>query len=92
MSPSEIFTSGKWNELFNFVSHRYDYILLETADLSLYADTKELTPYADKIIAVFSADKSIQQIDKTSIQYLKNLKGKFAGSILNKVKDENLNI
>jgi len=91
LSPSEIFTSHQLRELLSFISHRYDYIIIEAAELNQYADSKELTSYVDKIVAVFSAKTDLKHADKTSIDYLKSLNGKFAGSILNKVKLENLN-
>lgn len=91
LSPSEIFTSHQLKELLSFVSHRYDYIVIEAAELNQYADSKELTSYVDKIIAVFSAKTDLKHADKASIEYLKSLNGKFAGSILNKVNSENLN-
>ena len=48
-----------------------------------YSDTKELIVFSEKIIPVFSALSVIKSVDKESIQYLKNLKGKLIGSVLN---------
>lgn len=92
LSPSEIFEAGKLKELISFLSHKYDYILIESAELNQYADTKELAPYADKVLAVFAADSQIRQIDQLSLEYLKGLNGKYGGSILNKVRMDNLSL
>jgi len=55
-----------------------------------YSDTKELTQYVDKVIAVFGAENDIKTIDKESIDYLSNLGSKFMGAILNKMDLRNL--
>jgi len=69
----------------------FDYIFLEGPPLNDFSDSKELIQYVDGVIAVFSATHIIKQIDKESIQFLKDLNGKFCGSILNKVDPENVN-
>lgn len=56
-----------------------------------YSDTRELMNYADKVITVFSAESSIDQMDRETINLLKKLDGKLIGAILNKVESYNLN-
>ena len=63
---------------------------MESAALNEYADTRELEPYADKVVAIFSAETHTNQKDEYSIKYLNALKDKFMGVILNKVDLENL--
>ena len=84
-SPSEIFSGKRFDEMINSLSSQYDYIFLEGAALNEFSDTKELVNYVGKVMAVFSADSTINQKDKESISYLKKLNGKFIGSVLNKV-------
>jgi len=70
----------------------YDYILLEGAALNEHSDSKELSKYAEGIIAVFSADTTINQLDKESIQFLNGSGDQFLGSLLNKVEEESIDI
>ncbi|QCK13876.1 tyrosine-protein kinase family protein [Mangrovivirga cuniculi] len=91
-SPSEIFSGRNFDKMLEEFKHQYDYVLLEGAALNDFPDSKELISYVDAVIPVFSADTVLKVIDKESIKYLKTLKGKLIGSILNKVKTENLKI
>lgn len=91
-SPLEIFSERNFNEMIRKVSVDYDFVFMEGAPLNDFSDTKELAEYVDKIIPVFSAGSSVNQKDNESIEYLKSLNGKLAGSILNKVKAKDLEI
>jgi len=91
-SPLEIFSERNFYEMIRKVSANYDYVFLEGAPLNDFSDTKELAEYVDKIIPVFSATSTVNQKDNESIEYLKSLNGKLAGSILNKVKLKDLEI
>jgi len=91
-SPSEIFAGKNFKDFVGELSQSYDYIFMEGASLNTYADTRELTEYVDKVITVFSAETSINEKDKNSIEFLKRLSGKkMMGAILNKLEVENLN-
>ncbi len=57
-----------------------------------FSDSRELAQYVDGVIAVFSAQHIIKQIDKQSISFFKELNGKFCGSILNMVDLKNVNV
>ena len=89
-SPAELFAQKDFQLLLEELSVHYDYIFMEAAALNEYADTRELAPYADKVIAIFSAETHINQKDEYSIKYLNALEDKFMGVILNKVDLENL--
>jgi succinoglycan biosynthesis transport protein ExoP len=91
-SPSEIFAGRDFGEMIRKLSETYDYIIMEGAALNNYSDTKELVDYADKVLTVFSADSVIKQLDRESIDYLKNLNGKFMGAVLNKINTKELAI
>ncbi len=90
-SPSEIFPEGKFISQLKEVGGQYDYVFLEGAALNQYTDSKELARYVDGIILVFAADSVIKPLDKESIAFLEKQESRFIGSILNKVKRENLN-
>jgi len=91
-SPDEILSGKNFSQLIDILSTEYDYIFLEGAALNDYSDTKELEKYVQKVIPVFSADTSIGQLDRESINYLRSLGNKLAGAILNKVELKNLKI
>lgn len=91
-SPAEILSGRDFSNLISALSESFDYILLEGAALNDYSDTKELVKYADKVVAVFSAETSIKQLDRESIYYLKSLGKKFGGAILNRVDTKNLKL
>jgi polysaccharide biosynthesis transport protein len=91
-SPAEILSGRDFSNLITMLSDSFDYVLLEGASLNEYSDTKELVKYSDKVVAVFSADSSIHNLDRESIQYFKSLGKKFGGSVLNKVYTKDLKL
>lgn len=91
-SPAEILSGRDFSNLVTVLADSFDYVLLEGAALNEYSDTKELVKYADKVIAVFSAESSIKQFDRESIQYFKSLGKKFGGAVLNRVEGKDLKL
>ncbi|HVU95083.1 MAG TPA: hypothetical protein VHE34_07670 [Puia sp.] len=84
-TPSEILPRKNLLHYLHTLTGEYDYIFLEGPPLNDFSDTRELTQYVDGVIAVFSADHVLNQIDKESLQYFRDLNGKFCGAVLNKV-------
>jgi Mrp family chromosome partitioning ATPase len=76
----------------NTLTYYFDYIFLEGPPLNDFSDSKELVQYVEGVIAVFSAQDVIKQIDRQSISFFKELNGKFSGSILNMVDLKNVNV
>lgn len=91
-SPAEILSGRDFTHLVSLLADSFDYVLMEGAALNDYSDTKELVKYADKVVGVFSADTSIKQFDRESIQYFKSLGKKFGGCVLNRVETKDLNL
>ncbi len=91
-SPSEIFAGKDFGKMIETLSENYDYIIMEGPSLNNYSDTKELIDFVDKVIVVFSADSNLKQLDRESIDYLRNLNGKLMGAVLNKIKTKDLAI
>lgn len=90
-TPSEILPTGHILNHLQELTAEYDYIFLEGPPLNEYSDSRELAKFVDAVIAIFSAHNIIKQIDKESIEFFKELDGKFYGSVLNKVDMENVN-
>ena len=91
-SPEEIFHNKDFNSLIEGLSLNFDYILMEGPSLNEYSDSKELLRYVDKVIPIFSAESSIKQMDKESIEFFESLNGKITGAILNNIDPNNLNV
>jgi len=89
-SPSEVFAGKDFDKFLEDLEEHYDYIFFEAASMNNYSDTKELTQYVDKVIAVFGAENDIKNTDKESIEYLKGLGNKFMGAVLNRMDLRNL--
>lgn len=91
-SPAEILSGRDFANLIKILSESFDYVLLEGAALNEFSDTKELVKFADKVVAVFSSESEIKQMDRESIQYFKSLGKKFGGSVLNRVDTKDLKL
>ncbi len=89
-SPSEVFAQVDFKGLLEKLLLKYQYIFIEGAPLVEYADTKELMHYADKIIQVFDAETSLNNLSQDGLEYLKSMEQHTVAVILNKVSPENL--
>jgi polysaccharide biosynthesis transport protein len=91
-TPSEILPRENLLHHLQTLTSYFDYIFLEGPPLNDFSDSKELVQYVEGVIAVFSAQDVIKQIDRQSITFFKELNGKFSGSILNMVDLKNVNV
>lgn len=91
-SPSEILSGRDFLGMLTELKTVYDYIFLEGAAMNDFPDTKELIGYADKVVAVFSAESVVKQLDKESIGYLNQFNGKIVGAVLNRVEVKDLDL
>lgn len=91
-TPSEILPKQNILHHLKQLTGDFDYIFLEGPPLNDFSDSKELSLYVEGVIAVFSSNDMIRQIDKESIQFFKELDNKFIGAVLNMVDLRNINI
>lgn len=91
-TPSEILPRENLLHHLQTLTSYFDYIFLEGPPLNDFSDSKELAQYVEGVIAVFSAQDVIKQIDRQSIAFFRELNGKFSGSILNMVDMKNVNV
>ena len=87
-TPSEILPP---NHLLNYLGELkkyYDYILMEGAPLNDFTDSRELSAYAEGVIAIFSSRLKMKQIDRESSEFLESLGDKFLGAVLNDVRED----
>lgn len=91
-TPSEILPKHHLLNYLPQLKEHYDYILMEGAPLNDYTDSKELSAYAEGVIAIFSSKATLKQIDKDSIDFLQHLGDKFIGAVLNNVNEDFLEL
>jgi succinoglycan biosynthesis transport protein ExoP len=91
-TPSEILPRENLLQHLGTLTKLFDYVFLEGPPLNDFSDSKELAQHVDGVIAVFSAQHIIKQIDRESIGFFKGLNGKFTGAVLNMVELENVNV
>jgi Mrp family chromosome partitioning ATPase/uncharacterized protein involved in exopolysaccharide biosynthesis len=91
-TPSEVLPRENLLHHLTALTSEFDYIFLEGPPLNDFSDSKELAQYVEGVIAVFSANDAIKQIDKQSVYFFRELNGKFCGSILNMVDLNNVDV
>jgi Mrp family chromosome partitioning ATPase len=91
-TPSEVLPRENLLHHLDALTADFDYIFLEGPPLNDFSDSKELAAYVEGVIAIFAASDIIKQTDRESIDFFKELNGKFVGSVLNKVELENVNV
>lgn len=89
-SPSEILAGKDFRRMLDNLMVQYDYVLLEGPSLNDYSDTRELIQYVDAVIPVFDARTTLTNLDYDSIKYLKGIKSKVLGTVLNNAKYSDL--
>jgi polysaccharide biosynthesis transport protein len=90
-TPSEVLFNIDMNAFLKMLKVDFDFILIEGAALNDFADSCELSTYAEEVFTVFSAAAPVSHIDDKSIQFIKSLGEKNKGAILNNVLLENIN-
>ena len=70
----------------------FDIIIIETPDLYKMNQTKEWLEVCDRVIAVFEAGKTLHNAEIQQVEFLRSLKQKFAGWVLNKVSNEKVQV
>ena len=89
-SPSEILAGKDFQRVIEKYKKQYDFVFMEAAAMNDYSDARELMPFADKVVGVFSSQTPIGSPDKETIELLRNTNGKILGGILNNVDLKNI--
>src|SRR5690606_7050326 len=66
-NPAELLMNGRFGELMEQARERYDYIVVDTAPMSLVADTQLISKYSDLFLYVVRAnylDKRLLDVPK----------------------------
>jgi Mrp family chromosome partitioning ATPase/uncharacterized protein involved in exopolysaccharide biosynthesis len=91
-TPTEILPPNNVLNYLKQLKEYYHYILMEGAPLNDFTDSRELSSYAEGVVAVFSSNLKIKQIDNESSEFLDGLGDKFLGVVLNGVKEDYLEL
>lgn len=84
-SPLELSSNEALQSLFSSARNEYDFILVEGANLTQFADCRELMPFTDTILCLVADGRILTMFDQLNFQYLSEFERKFAGVVLNKV-------
>ena len=90
-TPAEALYKIDMSAFLDMLKVEYDYIFIEGAALNDFADSKELSVYAEGVLTVFSAASSISHADDESLKFITALGNKYKGAVLNDVLTENMN-
>ncbi|RFS19561.1 hypothetical protein DVR12_23310 [Chitinophaga silvatica] len=91
-TPSEILPPNNVLNYLDELKKYYDYIIMEGAPLNDFTDSRELSAYAEGVVAIFSSKLHMKQIDHESSEFLESLGDKFLGVVLNAVKEDFLEL
>jgi len=89
-NPSELLMSERMKDLFENVSDRYDYIIVDTAPVMVVTDTLLISQYADLVLYVTKADFTERKVIDYPLKLKEEGKLKNLGFVVNNVKQENL--
>jgi len=84
-SLAEVLATSDFKSKLEFLIEDYDHILIESAALNLYADSRELASYVDGILCVLDADSKVDAAGRESMAWLDAQGPKFLGYVLNRV-------
>ncbi|MEM6641612.1 MAG: hypothetical protein AAF616_01420 [Bacteroidota bacterium] len=90
-TPIEIIEGDALKNLIEDIKDKYDFIFFEGAALNSNSGSRELSSYVEGVVTVFSAKSNLDQLDFESIDFIKGLKDKNMGSILNDVELRDMN-
>ena len=89
-SLAEVLSTSDFHSKLNLLVEDYDHILIESAALNLYADSRELAAYVDSILCVLDADSKVDAAGRESMAWLEAQGPRFAGYVLNRVEHKML--
>ncbi|RED95654.1 GumC family protein [Marinoscillum furvescens] len=89
-SPSEMLSRRDFKKFVLMMAEQFDYIFLEGPALNDHSDSRELVSFVQRVVTVVNAQDTVRPVDEQSIEFVKSLKGKSAGAVLNQVVLEDI--
>ena len=84
---AELLSSERMEQLLRELGERYDMVVLDAPPLAAGADTLLLGKYADKVVVVFRAGQTDEELARAKLGMVGNVEIPFAGAILNAVPE-----
>jgi len=81
----EITSEQTVHEKMQALKREFDIVLIETSAIDQLNKSKEWIKIADKVVAVFEANKTITTYKRNEIKYLQTINDKFIGWVMNKL-------
>ena len=85
-SLAEVLAVSSFHTKLELLKEEYDIILMESAALGLYADSRELADLAEAIYCVLDADDKVDASGREAMSWLEAQGDKFEGYVLNRVE------
>ena len=86
MQSAEVLHRGRFKELLDYYEDKYDFIVIDSAPMSLVADTEQIADMADLSVLVLAQDRmSVADINET-VDILNASSSEFFGCVLNNVR------
>ena len=85
-NPENIIESNAIDKVINSLKEVYDYLIIDSTYLGLYADTQVLIPKVDGVVLVTKYDKTTIKNIKRCKKIIENQKGEIIGAVLNMSK------
>ncbi|MDP8260314.1 MAG: polysaccharide biosynthesis tyrosine autokinase [Candidatus Gygaella obscura] len=83
--PSELLSSKKLKEFIDFTKQKYDFVLFDTAPISVVADATILSRFIDGVVIVVESGKTNRNVLPRISQSLEKAKARIIGVVLNSV-------
>ncbi|MCH8028484.1 MAG: polysaccharide biosynthesis tyrosine autokinase [Candidatus Dadabacteria bacterium] len=84
-NPAELLGSKRVRELLEVLTQEYDYVLLDTAPIMGFADSRLLSGLADGVLIVTSVGITQRGALQSSIEAISKVRGSIVGAVVNRV-------
>ncbi|MBI4229021.1 MAG: polysaccharide biosynthesis tyrosine autokinase, partial [Deltaproteobacteria bacterium] len=85
-NPAELLGSKKMKELIERLNEEYDYVIIDSAPIAGFADSRLVARFVDGILLVTSVGVTQRQALQSSIENKVTVGGKIVGAILNRLE------
>ncbi|HEX9665648.1 MAG TPA: polysaccharide biosynthesis tyrosine autokinase [Thermodesulfobacteriota bacterium] len=85
-NPAELLGSKKMKELIERLNEQYDYVIIDSAPIAGFADSRLVARFVDGILLVTSVGVTQRQALESSIENIVTVGGKIVGAIVNRLE------
>lgn len=84
-NPSELLTSGRFQEVLDAVRHRFDLILVDTPPLLVVTDPAVVASRVDTVLLVVSLDRHVRHLALRASEVLDSIGANVLGVVVNRI-------